>query len=653
MLQDKRCVHLDFHTFEGIEGIGKDFDKEKFKAALKEAELDSITLFAKCHHGNFYYFSDKFNTHPHLEKPLLDLQLEACREAGISAKIYISAGHDEQIAIEHPEWLVLPESGVPQSRFNDYFHYLCFNSPYMDILVAQTEEVVRRYMPDGLFFDIISECACVCNACRRDMKKKGLDYTDHEDVMKHAREVLAAWTARVRAAAKAIKPDILVFFNGGDFPVGRHDRMDINDQLEAESLPTGGYNYDHFPLSMSYIRREGKNCIGMTGKFHGKWGEFGGFKYKDALLYEGAQCLAFDAGLSVGDQLDPSGRIDAYTYENIGNAMRYVKAREPWRGGEFSAELAILSDMHALHAPEGQALGKKELLKGRTGLSRILFEGKYLFDMIGYEQIDEKYPLIILADEKVELDEREYNALKAYVAKGGKLLATGKSPLYKGKMAFDLGAEYIGKDLYRPSYLRARYPLAAADGMALVLYEDFYRICATGEVLGDQIHPYFQRGGTRFCSHNNTPANDDDVVPAVTEGKDGVYIAAEPFSDYAACGSLSSKQLVLPLLERLLGKKTVVQTNLPSSGKLVLYERDGSYLCHLLYANTVKRGDGIEVIEDLVTLADISVTLRLPRRVTRAVLHPEERELSLKQNADGTVTFTLERLFCSAIVELS
>ena len=66
MLQDKRCVHLDFHTYEGIEGIGKDFDKEEFKAALKEAELDSITVFAKCHHGNFYFFSDKFHSLPHL-----------------------------------------------------------------------------------------------------------------------------------------------------------------------------------------------------------------------------------------------------------------------------------------------------------------------------------------------------------------------------------------------------------------------------------------------------------------------------------------------------------------------------------------------------------------------------------------------------------
>jgi hypothetical protein len=272
--------------------------------------------------------------------------------------------------------------------------------------------------------------------------------------------------------------------------------------------------------------------------------------------------------------------------------------------------------------------------------------------MIGYEEISAKYPLIILADEKAELDEREYTALRAYVAAGGKILATGKAPLYQGKMAFDLGCEFVGQDKYAPSYLRADYPLAAADGMALVLYQPFYEIRLTGKKLAEQIHPYFQRGGTRFCSHNNTPANYDDTAPAITEGRDGIYIAAEVFSDYATVGSLSSKQIVLPLIARLLPRKTVVSTNLPTSGKLVLYEREGSYLCHLLYANTIKRGERAEVIEDLVTLADISVTLRLPRRVSRAVAHPEEKKLTLTQNADGTVSFTLERLHCSAIVEL-
>ena len=46
-----RQLHLDFHTSEDIPGIGEEFDREGFIAALKEGHIDSVTLFSKCHHG--------------------------------------------------------------------------------------------------------------------------------------------------------------------------------------------------------------------------------------------------------------------------------------------------------------------------------------------------------------------------------------------------------------------------------------------------------------------------------------------------------------------------------------------------------------------------------------------------------------------------
>ena len=79
--------------------------------------------------------------------------------------------------------------------------------------------------------------------------------------MKQARDVLNLYIKEINTLVKSIKPDCLVFHNGGDFPVGRKDRLESCDQLETESLPTSGiWGYDHFPLSMSYIRRKGKNC---------------------------------------------------------------------------------------------------------------------------------------------------------------------------------------------------------------------------------------------------------------------------------------------------------------------------------------------------------------------------------------------------------
>ena len=134
-MRDNRCVHLDFHTSELITKVGAGFDAEDFKEQLKTAKIDSITLFAKCHHGCFYYHDTAFFKHPHMVGSLLDKQVQACKEIGVSSKIYISAGVDEHIAKNHPEWLVVNSDGA--KSLGHYFRRLCFNTEYLDLLKAR------------------------------------------------------------------------------------------------------------------------------------------------------------------------------------------------------------------------------------------------------------------------------------------------------------------------------------------------------------------------------------------------------------------------------------------------------------------------------------------------------------------------------------
>ncbi len=632
-MRDNKCVHMDFHTSEKIKGIGADFNAEEFKTCIQKAGLDSITLFAKCHHGCFYYEDTKFFKHPYLCGSLLDKQVQACKEIGVSSKIYISAGLDEATAREHPEWLMCWTRDQQHGPATG-FRRLCFNTPYLELLKEQTKEVVRKYMPDGVFFDIVADVPCRCKWCIEDMRKKGLDPDKGEDVWKQAKDVFNKYANAMTETVKSIKPDCMVFQNCGDFPVGRHDRMDCCDQLEAESLPTGGWGYDHFPLSMAYLRRRGKNCIGMTGKFHKSWGEFGGFKYKNALKYEAAQCNAFDAGFCVGDQLHPSGKMDLYTYENIGAANAYVKAFEPWRGGECIAEAAIYS-------PKAS--------EGRTGLSRILFEEKILFDLIDEEEISNRYALIILADDE-ELSAEAYTKFKSYIANGGKILAMGKNALYNGKEAFDLGFTFQGEDDQVPCYVRANYELRYANQMALVAYEKAYVIQSTGKVLADKISPYFARHDDWFCSHLHTPCDYDKVSPAITEGADGIYIATNLFAQYAKDGSLTARQLISPLLDTLLKARTIT-TDLPTSGKAILYAKNDNTVCHLLYANTIKRGDGVEIIEDIVTLANVRVSVKSDKKPEKVVLQPQGKAVDFRYE-NGRVDFETGNFHCYQIAEI-
>ena len=99
-----RQVHLDFHTSPHIPGVGSRFDKAQFQAALKEGNVNSITVFAKCHHGYCYYPTRVGTQHPTMQ-PGFDLtgaMIEAAHEIGVAAPVYITAGWSALDAQRHP-----------------------------------------------------------------------------------------------------------------------------------------------------------------------------------------------------------------------------------------------------------------------------------------------------------------------------------------------------------------------------------------------------------------------------------------------------------------------------------------------------------------------------------------------------------------------
>ena len=85
-----RQVHLDFHTSGLIPGIGERFDKKQFQDALKTGHVNSITVFSKCHHGWSYHPTRVNEMHSYLKFDLLQAQLNACKEIGVRAPVYIS-----------------------------------------------------------------------------------------------------------------------------------------------------------------------------------------------------------------------------------------------------------------------------------------------------------------------------------------------------------------------------------------------------------------------------------------------------------------------------------------------------------------------------------------------------------------------------------
>ncbi|HKJ89577.1 MAG TPA: hypothetical protein VJ960_00475, partial [Oceanipulchritudo sp.] len=73
-----RLVHLDFHTSPDIPVVGAEFEAEAFAEKVGNAGIQSLTLFAKCHHGLCYYPTRAGLQHPGLRgRDLMGEQIEA------------------------------------------------------------------------------------------------------------------------------------------------------------------------------------------------------------------------------------------------------------------------------------------------------------------------------------------------------------------------------------------------------------------------------------------------------------------------------------------------------------------------------------------------------------------------------------------------
>ncbi len=645
-----RQVHLDFHTSECMPDVGSEFSEESFKDALVRGHISSITLFSKCHHGWSYHPTKVNKMHPTLKTDLLSRQLAVCEELGVRTQIYISAGLDERKVNEFPQ-MAVQRVGEHNTLLGAEFHFICLNNDeYLELLKAEALEVLEKYKGrfDGLFFDICWPNACVCACCIKTMTDLGLNPENPEDVEKHRKIVYNKYTSYLNEAIKSVAPDMPVFYNFGDLPRNHRDVINANTyHLELESLPTGGYGYDAFPISAAYARAIGREFAGMTGKFHKSWGEFGGFKHPNALIYETGLSLAVGAKCNVGDQLHPLGHFEKSTYNLIGKAFAEVEKKEQWCDNVTAVtDIAIYSIDAGIgwHHPETYDCPD-------IGANRIMLQGKYLYNVIDKYCDFDGYKLIIFPD-RVIFDDALTKKVNNFLNKGGKILLSGKSGITEKDEFFSyFGVNFKGESEFKDNFLLPAYEMSPNGIAPYLMYEKGYVTEVNdGEILAFMQNSYFNRSLRRFCSHRITPNNPESrLAGAVINGNIG-YIAWEIFTEYRKHGTIHSKQLVCDMLDRLLGDNKTIMTNLPSGGVVTLMEQKekNRLVNHLLYAVTTKRGD-TEMIEDAVKITDTEVSIRLKKSPSRVYSAPQMEDLEYTYQ-NGTLTYTVKEFILHQMV---
>lgn len=650
-----RQVHLDFHTSPDIPGVGSRFDKKQFQAALKAGNLESITVFAKCHHGVCYYPTRVGTVHPGMD-PEFDFtgaMVEAAHEIGVRAPIYITAGWSHLDAVTHPEWIsVKPDGskfstkartaaatqGINQPLGEVAWDTLCLNDgSYCQHIYALTEEVCQRYENiDGLFYDICGTGkACVCDDCVAGMKAMGLDPTNPAHQEKYNTLARQRFMQKCADIMRKYHPDATIFFNSGGATPEKPQYHPYQTHYEMEDLPTAWGGYDKMPLRARFFRNLGKPYLGMTGKFHLAWGEFGGFKCKEALRYEVAAMAMQGAGCSIGDHMHPDGEMEMQTYENIGYAYDYLEKIAPFcYGGKSTARVGILC------VPGSDSA---------EGVNKLLNQNQIDYDVLPGERF-EGYDTVIIGEGLV-LSGEGVAALNAYIARGGKVLFFGDALVKDGAFQIDCGAKYLGKPEYDCDYLFTdlTYRMELPKAPMLCTFPAQRVENVDGAVLAGIIYPYFNRTGAHFCGHKNTPHDKNcPPVPGIVKKGNVIYCAHSLPTQYHKYGSLYHKRYFMLALEQIFTGGAFTVEGMGSVGMAtMIHQPDQSRYClNLIYASPVHRGNA-HVIEDILPVYNIGITVNVPQNIKRAWVGTTGEELAVENNK-----LTLPKLTCHAPIVL-
>ena len=618
-------IHLDFHTPQFQREVGVDFDAERFARRLEEANVDSVTFFAKGCHGSAYYDSKVGPTHPHMEGDMLAEAIDACHERDIAVLAYYTLAWDNLPGKENPDWYQRDGEGniLDASSVDDRWEWLCLNSPYTDELVHPQVRELLEYDIDGFWFDILvyHHDACTCRYCVRSMEAKGLDPDDADDRRIHRTQVCQDFVEQTTGMIKDYDEDLVVTYNHR-LNLGLTTSLDEHmDYVVIESLPSG-WGYMHTPTFARYSRNLDRPVQGMTGIFHKVWGDFGTVKSEAQLKYELSNSLSHHLATSVGDQLRPRGELEAAKYETIGDAFAFAKERS-LPAADPVRDIAVVAPGHT--DPAGRESGMNAddpemRTNSVVAATKLLCDTHQQFDVLDEnltEKLLDEFEVVVLPDTGA-LDPETVESIRSFVADGGRLLATGTSSLTADEFALEdvLGIRHLGQLPYTSAYFGLEDYDEGLPEIECVSYGPFQRIALDGAAAKARVvAPTTERSETRRFSHFQAPPERTLDVPAITRHAFGdgeaLYVGTNLVKQYYQEAYHGHRSLLDNLVTSLQDVR-MLAADAPTSVEVnAMTTGDATYL-HFTNYHTSRAGESLAQVDDALPVRNVTATVYAP-----------------------------------------
>jgi hypothetical protein len=267
------------------------------------------------------------------------------------------------------------------------------------------------------------------------------------------------------------------------------------------------------------------------------------------------------------------------------------------------------------------------------GATAILTQAHQQFDLIDREADFSRYKVLVLADGH-RMNAALRDKVAGYVASGGGLLLSHESGLDAEGKSFavpGVGVDYEGPWKHEAQYLEVLE--GAREGIPEMVHELYENGSAVKAQAGTTVLAriwggYFDRDYRHFQVAQTPFVSATDYAGATQRGR-VVYLAPPLFRMYARQGYAVYRQLAVNGLRRLL-PAPLIRADLPSAAQATMTEQPGRRIVHLLCYIPERRTPDLDIVEDVIPLANVSVAARLPARPKTVYLAPQRQELAFE-----------------------
>jgi hypothetical protein len=665
----RRAV-IDMHIPDWDDAFLSRFDAGRYVAMLVRAHAQSIVAYAMSHVGLFNYPTKVGRQHRNLKgRDIVREVLDGCHAHGIAVVLYNSLIFDRTTADLHPEWRMRAVDGSFHGKGGRH-GLVCPNTPYREYVRAWVEEECRLFDPEGFRFDMTFwPAVCYCDSCKKrfDAEVGGpipttVNWLDERWVAFQRRR--EAWLGEFAAIAtntvRALRPRASVEHQSSTYPL--HWQFGVNAPLIPHNdFLQGDFYGDSW--QGSFVRKLLEDLtphrpFGFETSVSVELADHTAMKPEALLEAKAAAAVADNAAFIFIDAIDPIGTLNPKVYDRMGRIFGRLMPDFAELGGRRVADVAVYYSLDSKFdfAGNGRPVPAADTTDAHTrsvtAVTRALGGRHIPFGFVTRSTLVhlDEHKVLVLPNVNM-MDDDEIEAIRRWVRRGGRLLATGWTSLVdtRGRLRKDFGlGDVFGITLQEPSW--AAWPhYISPQGEGEADFGDFsssYPAFArtTGQriqrrrdspvaVLATTTLAWPAGDATRFSSiHSNPPwqPTDRPEVALNRFGQGRAIYCASPLETIESLGG-SIARLVRRLEDRL-----TFEADAPTAVELTLFHQPDRHRYRLSLVNFQKDLPNIPV-------ADIPVRLRLPEKVVRIAQIPDGRPID-HHEADGVVRFVVPRL---------